>query len=363
MIEAAQYVSPESLAVNPKFRAVIPPLSPEEFFQLEANLKTDGCRDPLVAWRQNGHKPVVLDGHNRFTICSTHSIPFKTVEMRFPDEDAAMVWIIRNQFGRRNLTPFTRAELALKLEPLLRPAAKEKQKEGGRAKVCQNSDKAPIDTKKEIARAAHVSHDTIAKAKVIQAKASEETKAALRAGETSINAEYRKLTVHVGQNSGENEWYTPEKFIKAAKTAMGSIDCDPASSETANKTVKAEKFFTKDDDGLKQKWNGNVWMNPPYAQPLMGQFADAVAEKYDAGEIKQACVLVNNATETSWFARIAKSASAICFPSSRIKFLDPSGQASGAPLQGQAIIYLGKNRDAFTRAFAGFGITCHVLHG
>lgn len=56
----------------------------------------------------------------------------------------------------------------------------------------------PIDTRAELAKAANVSHDTIAKVKVIAEKASEETKAALRSGETSINAEYKKLTVHVG---------------------------------------------------------------------------------------------------------------------------------------------------------------------
>ncbi len=82
---------------------------------------------------------------------------------------------------------------------------------------------------------------------------------------------------------------------------MGSIDCDPASAEIANRTVKATVYFTKEQDGLKQKWNGNVWMNPPYAQPLMSQFAAAVAAKFAGGEIKQACVLVNNATETESF--------------------------------------------------------------
>ena len=97
---------------------------------------------------------------------------------------------------------------------------------------------------------------------------------------SDLNEAYRlmskdhKPSVHVAQNSGENEWYTPPQFIESARLVMGSIDTDPASNPIANATVKATRFFTKDEDGLKQKWEGNVWMNPPYAQPLVARFAE-----------------------------------------------------------------------------------------
>jgi ParB-like chromosome segregation protein Spo0J len=344
------------MKTNPKFQQLIPPLAPEELAQLESNLVADGCRDPLVTW-----EGTLLDGHNRLAICERLGIKFDTRAIKLPDENAAMVWIIHNQFGRRNLTPFTRVELALKLEPLLRVKAKENQATGksGRGKpLPQNSAKA--DTRRDLAKASGVSHDTIAKGKIIAARASEEIKAALRRGETSINAEHRKLTVHVGQNSGENEWYTPAEFIEAARLAMGGIDCDPASSAKANETVKAKKFFGKEQDGLKQVWSKRTWLNPPYARPLITQFTDAVTDKFKAGEIEQACVLVNNATETEWFGKVASEASAICFPSARVRFLDPAGNP-GAPLQGQAILYLGKRRGEFCKAFAGFGFCVHVV--
>lgn len=345
------------MIINQKFKALIPPLAPEELAQLEANIIKDGCRDPLVVW--NG---TLIDGHNRYEICQRNSIKFDTVKMEFDDEHAAQVWTIRNQFGRRNLSNYARVELVLKLEPLLRIKAKENQSGGqGGVLLLQKSVKATTaNTQKELAKAAHVSHDTIAKGKVIDARASDEVKAALRSGETTINAEYKKLTVHVGHNSGENEWYSPVRFIDAALETMGSIDCDPASSDIANQTVKAGKFFTKDDDGLKQEWFGNVWMNPPYAQPLMGQFAEAVTSKFESGEIRQACVLVNNATETEWFSRMASKASAICFPSSRVKFLDQNGKP-GAPLQGQAVLYFGKNHKQFSKAHNLIGFVCHVV--
>lgn len=136
---------------------------------------------------------------------------------------------------------------------------------------------------------------------------------------------------------------------------MGGIDCDPASSDIANKTVKAETYFTQETDGLSKKWNGRVWMNPPYSRDLIGKFSEAIAKKFESKEISEACVLVNNATETGWFRRMADCASAICFPEKRIKFLDKNGNQVGAPLQGQAIIYFGRNVESFNEAFEPVG--------
>ncbi|MHC1767932.1 MAG: DNA N-6-adenine-methyltransferase [Verrucomicrobiia bacterium] len=168
-------------------------------------------------------------------------------------------------------------------------------------------------------------------------------------------------TPHVTHNSGENEWYTPAEYIEAARAAMGSIDLDPASCPKANKTVKAARIYTKDDDGLTQPWAGNVWMNPPYSQSLIAQFSNKISEEFDAGRILQACVLVNNATETAWFQRMMRSASAVCFPRGRIHFIDPSGTPAGAPLQGQAVSYFGEPTKRFERVFGPLGVVTKPL--
>jgi hypothetical protein len=159
---------------------------------------------------------------------------------------------------------------------------------------------------------------------------------------------------HVGYNSGENEWYTPPELVEAARATMGSIDFDPASTSQANERVHAAVFCDAACDGLTQPWHGNVWLNPPYAQPLISQFASAAAEKFEAGEFAQACVLVNNATETSWFQRLLCAAAAICFVRSRVRFLDPQGMP-GAPLQGQIVLYLGTRAEQFAAHVADFG--------
>ena len=160
---------------------------------------------------------------------------------------------------------------------------------------------------------------------------------------------------HVANNSGENEWYTPPEYIEAARRVMGSIDTDPASSDEANEIIKAKKYYTSKDDGLSQTWVGNIWMNTPYAQPLVAQISESLASKYETREVKQACVLVNNATETEWFQKMMNLCDAVCFLKGRVKFIDKNGESTGAPLQGQAIVYLGKNKKAFAAEFGTMG--------
>lgn len=159
--------------------------------------------------------------------------------------------------------------------------------------------------------------------------------------------------VHVAQNSGNNEWYTPSAFIESAIDVMGGINLDPASSEIANKTVNADKFHTIDDSGLDAEWTGNIWLNPPYAQPLISDFSDKIVK--EIGRFNQLIVLINNATETKWFQKIAKEADCLCFPSSRIKFIDMEGLPKGAPLQGQCFLYFGNNKDKFVSEFSKYG--------
>ena len=188
------------------------------------------------------------------------------------------------------------------------------------------------------------------------AKLPEKTFNAIRSGEkTLVEVARESKVVHVSCNSGENEWYTPPEYIESARKVMGGIDCDPASSKIANKTVGADIFYDIEQDGLKQKWGKRVWMNPPYSQPAIADFSEAIASKYESGEVQEACVLCNNATETRWFHRMLSEASAVCFILGRIKFLDPAGNL-GAPLQGQVVLYFGKNCGIFNKSFSSFGV-------
>ena len=98
------------MQINEKFKSLIPPLTPDEYRQLEENILSDGIRDPLVLWGDT-----LIDGHNRYEIAQKHGLTFQTVEREFDSEGAAQRWVILNQFGRRNLSAYDRSVLALKL--------------------------------------------------------------------------------------------------------------------------------------------------------------------------------------------------------------------------------------------------------
>ena len=224
------------IKINKEFQALIPPLSPEELIQLEANILRDGIRDPLVVWAKmiyEDHKnfefscpeyrkksecnPVInstdfycdvcdlfvapaqyeyilVDGHNRYQIAQKHGLKFEVEEKEFEDEDEVKEWMILHQFGRRNLSNYQRSVLALKLEEVFRVKAKEKEAE--RKTTFQKSEKSNlenINTVKEIAKIANVSHDTISRVKQIEAKAPEEIKEKLATGEVSINEAFKAV--------------------------------------------------------------------------------------------------------------------------------------------------------------------------
>lgn len=168
--------------IDQEFKSLIPPLSTEEYAQLESNLKAEGCRDPLVTW--NG---IIIDGHNRHEICTRNGIGFQTVTKEFAERGEVIEWIIRNQFGRRNLDAYQRTKLALRLEEAI--AARAKANHGARRDIPQISAESfsPIETREEIAKLAGVSRDTVDKVKQIEKKATPEIKQSLAKGEISIN--------------------------------------------------------------------------------------------------------------------------------------------------------------------------------
>jgi len=159
---------------------------------------------------------------------------------------------------------------------------------------------------------------------------------------------------HIAYNSGNNEWYTPSEYIESARVVMGEIALDPASSELANTVVKAKDYFTIEDDGLDKEWQGKIWLNPPYSSDLVSKFIDKLVESYDSQDVDEVIVLVNNATETKWFQSLIEIATAVCFTFGRVKYWCPEGN-QGAPLQGQAIVYIGDNPIGFRDEFSKHG--------
>jgi DNA modification methylase len=189
-----------------ELESLIPPLSNEEFKQLERNILEEGIREPLITW--NG---ILIDGHNRYRIAQEHDMNYETLEKEFENINRVKVWMIYNQFGRRNLSNYWRSVLALELEDVFKEKAKEIKAEKisefrKTGEISQISDKP--DTKKDLAKIANVSHDTIAKVKKIQSNATPEVKEKLNTGTMSINEAYKEI------KKEENEQLKTQKAIE-----------------------------------------------------------------------------------------------------------------------------------------------------
>lgn len=174
------------LIVDPEFHELMPPLTAEEHRLLEDSIIANGCETPLFVW-----KGIVVDGHNRYDICKEHGIPFMVVEKEFANRSSVLMWIIQNQLGRRNLTAFQKCELALRFEPLLRAAAKERQrrKPANMVAAMQNASEEQCygKTRDQLAKLAGVSHHTLTSVKKIAEAADDATIQKLRSGDMSIH--------------------------------------------------------------------------------------------------------------------------------------------------------------------------------
>lgn len=198
------------IKIDPELKALIPPLSEDELRQLEANLvEHGGARDPLVIWPREAHA-VLLDGHNRYEICTRLGLQYQTKELAFADGVDAKVWMIENQLGRRNLTDDQRAAEALHLQEFLNQQSRRDRAQKGRAaggKATQNQlqdrlaadvsakrskQKKKRETRKLVSKKAKISEHKIRQAKAVK-DASNELFTKVQNGEMTLAEAVREI--------------------------------------------------------------------------------------------------------------------------------------------------------------------------
>jgi hypothetical protein len=178
------------LKIDQEFLNLIPPLTEVEYEQLTENILTHGCRDPIITWRG-----AIIDGHNRYGICQCHNIPFETAAASFSCRYDAVVWIIENQLGRRNLTDAMRIELASCKADMLRKKAKENLSHTGGDKKNGNGNgpvEETVNVRKSIAREAGVSEWKVHKYIKIKESGDAKLLEQVKRGEVKIGAAAQK---------------------------------------------------------------------------------------------------------------------------------------------------------------------------
>jgi site-specific DNA-methyltransferase (adenine-specific) len=241
------------ITIDPELQALIPQLSTEEFEQLEQNLITDGCRDPLVLWNNT-----IVDGHNRHEICTKYGLAFNTVAIEFEGKPQARIWMRANQIGRRNLSIAWRVDLALedKVDLAEIGAAKRKDTEGRPSNTVVNIDNSYLpkhDTRAEIAKVAGVSTGTIAMAELVKRIDPALWKKA-KAQEVTISAAYKIVTKQ--QKAQERKSYISEQM----KTVVPIGD---------RYSLHNESFETLKNSDIKFDW---IITDPPYLQEFLSLY-------------------------------------------------------------------------------------------
>jgi phage N-6-adenine-methyltransferase len=157
--------------------------------------------------------------------------------------------------------------------------------------------------------------------------------------------------------SKRTDWWTPPRYLEAARTVLGGFDLDPASCAEANEAVQAARYFSPPEDGLTLPWSGRVWLNPPYGKhggkSRQALWSLKLSEEYQAGRVSEAILLVNAQTGDAWFGPLWDKP--ICFVRRRIKFLLPGGAKPKQPTHSNAFVYFGARPARFEEVFGEFG--------
>jgi N6-adenosine-specific RNA methylase IME4 len=213
------------IQIDSQFRDLIPPLTPVEREQLEKNIaEHGGARDPLVVWASKGTL-TLLDGHNRYEICTRLGLPFDVHELRFKSRDEAEDWIDKNQLGRRNLTADSFNYL------LGRRTKRAMAGRGTRTDLCQNGTGEMVD---EVAGDHGVSRRTAYRAAKFfdQVERTPELKQAVNEGRPVLQVK-RELKEQAREARREENRQKiaavpePEKAVAVAAAKYATIVIDP----------------------------------------------------------------------------------------------------------------------------------------
>lgn len=159
----------------------------------------------------------------------------------------------------------------------------------------------------------------------------------------------------INQDSGNTEYYTDKRIIDAAREVMGSIDLDPASSEAANKIVMATEYYTIEDDGLSQNWQGNVWLNHPFGRGRNASWINKLIQHYTNGDVPEFCCITFAATSERWFQPLFNKGLIQCFLCPRTNYYSADGNVKKGVTKGSVVTYGGRSTALFKEIFQWLG--------
>ena len=324
-----------------------------EYAALKSDIADNGQRETIKLL--DGE---VLDGRNRLKACIELCVDPKFEDV---ETDDPVAYVHSLNVARRHLGTFERGELFVE---------KATRGKGESNQIGINADLPP--TQEEVAAECNISVRTGRQVKNVLQFGHAALVEEARKGEISVNeAEFQAMRYKALRNkfagpgsisTGFADWHTPREYIERARTLMGGIDFDPASSEKANETVKADTFYStalvtpaKLDPHHKEvrernlratldkPWRGKTWLNPPYNSLECEALTKRLVDACGKGDITDAVVLVSDSTDTGWWQCMAAHCSCFGFAKSRISFVNgDTGMENSAAPRGSTLFFFGK---------------------
>lgn len=227
--------------VLPELAELLPPLSGEQLATLEADLLQNGCYSPVIV----NEELVIVDGHNRQSLCEKHGIPYNMAVFAFADLLEAKRWALDTQKGRRNLDKWELGKIALKLKPDIEARARANQAAAGGDKSDKGALSAtlpkalpPVDTRKELADTVGLGERTMGKVMQIDEHAPAAVREALDKKELSIHQGYQ-ITRQVEELPEEQR---EQAALEAVELAKAKKEIQQADAELSRRSKIAGTF-------------------------------------------------------------------------------------------------------------------------
>jgi hypothetical protein len=235
------------IVVNEELKAYIDPLTPEEHEALERSILAEGCRDALVLWGD-----VLVDGHNRYGICSKHGLPFQTVQnTRFKSMEDVHLWMIDQHLGRRSVSDFQRGVLALRKREIVAERRARSAAVAAALPVAEAPPQEPeataLETREALAKAARLSSSQVVLIEKIQKQGAPELVAAVKAGTVSINAAAAVATLPAEEQAaaaaaGADELKQAAKRVREARRRPSAVNETTDAAEAPAPEPSAESL-------------------------------------------------------------------------------------------------------------------------
>lgn len=202
--------------IDQELNSILPELSMEDYRELEQSLLIDGYKGaPIMIWGD-----IIVDGHNRYEICKRNNIPYEVKTVEFESKDDAIQWMVRQQLGRRNLSPLQRIKLVETYRPIYEKRARENQLSGlkqnkntvSKNSAERNEPKMKIDVRAQCAKDAGISTDTYSKGVKILNSGNSELIKSVENGEKSINKGCNELKAHCEQTKSISDESTKNEL-------------------------------------------------------------------------------------------------------------------------------------------------------